>query len=217
MLGACTKEIYLKNRATGNWMDPPRLLEDVKPVVDLIIDDESVRESLNALAVRQYPGERHSGLNENEQWWSMAWEPYMEGQCDGLAFLRSLRPLNDMAQRFELGKFVATGLNRQYSRETTPDIKLINKKGHYFEKDMSKYGHHGSYYPEDLRVFFWLAGPGMENVCEGQHLQASTRSTLDLVPMICHLLNIPIPEGLDGTDPLSNITSATSPGAAPLQ
>jgi hypothetical protein len=217
MLGACTKEVYLKNRATGNWMDPPRLLEDVKPAVDHIIDNESLRESLNELVVRQYPGERYSGLSENEHWWSMAWESYMEGQRDGEAFLRSLRPLNDMAKRFELGKLVVTGLNRQYSRETTPDIKLINKKGHYFEKDMSKYGHHGSYYPEDLKVFFWLAGAGMKAFCEGQQIQASTQSTLDLVPMICHLLNISIPEGLDGRDPLSNIASTVSPGVAPLQ
>ena len=67
---------------------------------------------------------------------------------------------------------------------------------------MSKYGHHGSYYPEDLRVFFWLAGPGMGKLYKGQHIQTAMRSTLDLVPMVCHLLDIPIPDGLDGTDPL---------------
>jgi hypothetical protein len=37
---------------------------------------------------------------------------------------------------------------------------------------------------------------------KGQHIQAATQSTLDLVPMVCHLLDIPIPDGLDGTDPL---------------
>lgn len=217
MLGACTKEIYLKNRATGNWMDPPRLIEDVKPAVDLVLDNKAVRESLNTLVVRQYPGERRSSLNENEQWWSVAWESYLAGQRDGAAFLQSLGPLNAMAQRFELGKFVVTSLNRQYSRATTPDIKLINKKGHYFEKDRSKYGHHGSYYPEDLRVFFWLAGPGMKKVCGGRHVRPSTRSTLDLVPMVCHLLDIPIPEGLDGADPLSEITLKTPPRATPFK
>jgi len=56
MPGACTKEVYLKNRVTGNWMDPPRLLEDVQPAVDLILNNESIRESLNALIIRQYPG-----------------------------------------------------------------------------------------------------------------------------------------------------------------
>ncbi len=206
MLGACTKEIYLKNRKTGNWMDPPRLLEDVKPAVDLILDNESIRESLNALVIRQYPGERHNSIDENEQWWSIAWQLYVEGTRDGTSFLQSLRPLNHMARRFELGEFVVTGLNRQYTRETAPDIKLINKKGHYFERDMTKYGHHGSYYPEDLRVFFWLAGPGMEKLYENQLIQASTQSTLDLVPMVCHLLNIPIPKGLDGTDPLISLS-----------
>jgi len=220
MPGACTKEVYLKNRVTGNWMDPPRLLEDVQPAVDLILNNESIRESLNALIIRQYPGERQSSLNENEQWWSMVWQPYMEGKRDGASFLRSLRPLGDMARRFELGEFVVNGLNRQYTRETVPDIKLINKKGHYFERDMSKYGHHGSYYPEDLRVFFWIAGPGMKKLYEKQIIQASIQSTLDLVPMVCHLLNIPIPEGLDGANPLTgfnHMTSASSAGNTPLQ
>jgi arylsulfatase A-like enzyme len=205
MLGACTKEVYLKNRETKNWMDPPRLLEDVKPAVDLILDNKSVRESLNELVIRQYPGERCNGLNEDEHWWSMDWQPYIEEKRDGASFLQSLRPLKNMASRFELGEFVVDGLNRQYNRETVPDIKLINKKGHYFEDDMLKYGHHGSYYPEDLRVFFWLAGPGMEKLYDGQHIQASIQSTLDLVPMACHLLDIPIPEGLDGTDPLTSL------------
>jgi arylsulfatase A-like enzyme len=202
MLGACTKEVYLKNRETKNWMDPPRLLEDVQPAVDLILNNKSVRESLNALVIRQYPGERYNGINEDEQWWTMEWQPYIEGRRDAASFLRSLRPLKNMARRFELKEFVVTGLNRQYTRETAPDIKLINKKGHYFERDMSKYGHHGSFYPEDLKVFFWLAGPGMGKLYKGQHIQAAMQSTLDLVPMVCHLLDIPIPDGLDGTDPL---------------
>ena len=202
MLGACTKEVYLKNRETKNWMDPPRLLEDVQPAVDLILNNKSVRESLNALVIRQYPGERYNGINEDEQWWTMEWQPYIEGRRDAASFLRSLRPLKNMALRFELKEFVVTGLNRQYTRETAPDIKLINKKGHYFERDMSKYGHHGSFYPEDLKVFFWLAGPGMGKLYKGQHIQAAMQSTLDLVPMVCHLLDIPIPDGLDGTDPL---------------
>ncbi|MBN1850936.1 MAG: alkaline phosphatase family protein [Deltaproteobacteria bacterium] len=205
MLGACTKEVYLKNRESNNWSDPPRLLEDVQPAVDLILDNDSVRESLNSLVIRQYPDERHGGLDENEQYWSLAWETYLKGKRDGESFFRSLRPLSDMAQRFELGEFVVTGLNRQYTRETAPDIKLINKKGHYFEKNKNKYGHHGSYYPEDLRVFFWLTGPGMKSFSKGQHVQTSTQSTLDLVPMVCHLLGIPIPEGLDGVDPLDNM------------
>ena len=205
MLGACTKEVYLKNRESNNWLDPPRLLEDVQPAVDLILNNDSIRESLNALVIRQYPDERHSGLDENEQYWSMAWEIYLKGKRDGESFLRSLRPLSDMAQRFELGEFVVTGLNRQYTQETAPDIKLINKKGHYFEKNKKKYGHHGSYYPEDLRVFFWLTGPGMKNLFKGQHVQTPTQSTLDLVPMVCRLLNISIPEGLDGVDPLNNV------------
>jgi hypothetical protein len=217
MLGACTKEVYVKNRETHQWMDPPRLIEDIQPAVDLILDNESIRESVNALVVRQYPGERHSGINENEQWWSMNWECYVKGERDEASFLQSLRPLKEMAQRFELGEFVVSGLNHQYTRETAPDIKLINKKGLYFEKDRKKYGHHGSYYPEDLRVFFWLAGPGMKKLYTGQQIHTSTQSTLDLVPMVCHLLHVPIPQGLDGVDPLYNIISTMYPEATPNQ
>jgi arylsulfatase A-like enzyme len=205
MPGASTKEVYLKNRETNIWTEPPRLIEDVKPAVDLILNNHSIRETLNALVIKQYPGERNNGIIEGKQWWSMEWQAYIKGKRDEASFLRSLRPLKNMARHFELGDIVVNGLNRQYTRETAPDIKLINKKGYYFERDMSKYGHHGSYYPEDLRVFFWLAGPGMEKLYKGQHVQTSIQSTLDLVPMVCRLLDISIPKGLDGTDPLKGI------------
>jgi len=209
MLGACTKEVYLKNRRTDQWMDPPRLLADVKPAVDLILANPEVKTSMNAMVIRQYPGERHEGLAESDQWWFFDWQGYQAAGGDDIAFRLALRPLTELADHFELGQYLLQGLRRQYTRETAPDIKLINKKGYYFERDFDKYGHHGSYYPDDCIVSFWVAGPGLSPVVPGQHIYHSNASTLDLVPMVAHLLGIPIPEGLDGSNPLANLQSNT--------
>jgi len=207
MPGACTKEVYLKNRQTSKWMDPPRLLADIKPAVDLILANPEVQTSLKAMVIRQYPGERHEGLAESDQWWLFDWRSYQAAGHEDIAFRQALRPLSELADQFELGQYLLQGLRRQYTRETTPDIKLINKKGYYFERDFDKYGHHGSYYPDDCIVSFWVAGSGLSPIVPGQHLYEAHASTLDLVPMVTHLLGIPIPQGLDGSDPLKNLES----------
>jgi hypothetical protein len=212
MLGACTKEVYLKNRKTGNWMDPPRLLADIKPAVDLILANPEVKTSMKAMVIRQYPGERHEGPAESDQWWLFDWRSYQAAGGEAIAFRQALRPLSELADQFELGQYLLQGLRRQYTRETAPDIKLINKKGYYFERDFDKYGHHGSYYPDDCIVSFWVAGPGLSSVVPGQHIYKAHASTLDLVPMVTHLLGIPIPQGLDGSDPLKNLESSSTRG-----
>ena len=120
-----------------------------------------------------------------------------------------MQPLSELANQFELGQYLLQGLRKQYTRETAPDIKLINKKGYYFERDFDKYGHHGSYYPDDCIVSFWLAGPGLASVIPGQHVHHAPASTLDLVPMVAYLLGIPIPEGLDGSNPLANLPTGS--------
>ncbi|MCG6918359.1 MAG: alkaline phosphatase family protein [Deltaproteobacteria bacterium] len=209
MLGACTKEVYLKNRQTGKWMDPPRLLADIKPAVDLILANPEVKTSMKAMVIRQYPGERHEGLGESDQWWLFDWRGYQAAGGDDVAFRLALRPLSELADHFELGDYLVQGLRKQYTRETAPDIKLINKKGYYFERDFDKYGHHGSYYPDDCIVSFWLAGPGLASVIPGQHVHHAPASTLDLVPMVAYLLGIPIPEGLDGSNPLANLPTGS--------
>jgi arylsulfatase A-like enzyme len=212
MLGACTKEVYLKNRESGEWMDPPRLLADVKPAVDLILANPDVQASINGLVIRQYPGERHEGVKESDQWWFFDWRGYQESLGDDLAFRRSLHPLSELANHFELGEYLVQGLRRQYTRETAPDIKLINKKGYYFERDLDKYGHHGSYYPDDCIVSFWVAGPGLSRIIPGRHSLKNTASTLDLVPMVTYILDLPVPQGLDGSNPLANLpTKPTEP------
>jgi arylsulfatase A-like enzyme len=205
MPGACTKEIYLKNRLTGKWMNPPRLLADVKPAVDRLLDNPGIREPLNTLVIRQYPGERNEGTEEHNLWWLFDWNIYMNTERDDLDFLRALRPLNELSNQFVLKEHVIRGLEGQYTRETAPDIKLINKKGCYYERDLDKYGHHGSYYPSDSTVSFWVAGPGLSSIIPGRHVVTETASTLDLVPMVTYLLGMPAPEGLDGTNPLQDI------------
>ena len=210
MLGACTKEVYLKNRATGNWLDPPRLLADVKPAVDSIVTLPAVQESLNQMVIRQYPNERSEGIIENDNWWGFNWRHYSKSHKSEYDFFSALLTLEETARQFQLGHYVQKGLSHQYSRETAPDIKLINKKGFYFEGDFKKYGHHGSYYPEDCLLSFWIAGPGLTHIIPGRHTIDQEASTLDLIPMVASLLNMQVPPGLDGNNPLADLIEETS-------
>jgi len=205
MPGACTKEVYLKDRESDDWLRPPRLLADVKPAVDLILANNVLTDSLNAMAIRQYAGERNAGVAETGSWWGFDRQSYMESAQSNTDFLAALIPLADAFAHFELKDFVVSGLERQYSRETTPDIKLVNKKGIYFEVDKHKYGHHGSYYPEDTLLSFWIAGPGLTQVIPGRHVIAASASTLDLIPMVAYVLDMPQPRGIDGRNPLSGL------------
>ena len=109
MPGACTKEIYLKNRDTGNWLDPPRLLLDVKPAVDLLVEHPQIQEGLNEIVIRQYPGERDEALVENQHWWAFEWRDYRKSRRRNVDFTQSLYPLEKMAQRFELKQYISEG------------------------------------------------------------------------------------------------------------
>jgi len=202
MPGACTKEIYLRNRQSGKWMDPPRLLADVKPAVDLLLANGDIQNCVNTLVIRQYPGERHNEPAEGGQWWVFDWRAYEAGTKDRDSFLKALCPLSALKNHFRLHEYAVQGLRRQYTRETAPDIKLINKQGFYFERDFNKYGHHGSYYENDSVVSFWIAGPGLARILPGRHILHCPASTLDLVPMVTYILGIPLPPGLDGNNPL---------------
>lgn len=206
MIGACTKEVYLKNRAIGRWTDPPRLLLDVKPAVDLLLSNPRLRGILNAMVVRKYPGERSEGIAEHGPWWTLDWRTYAESGMMKLDFLRALKPLSHLSSYFQMGPFLAGGLTNQYTRDTAPDIKIVNRKGIYFERDFTKYGHHGSFYPEDCYVPFWIAGPGLSRVLKGRYGLEEEASTLDLVPTVCGLLGIPQPEGLDGKNRLQGLS-----------
>jgi len=50
-----------------------------------------------------------------------------------------------------------------------------------------------------------VAGPGLSHIIPDRHSLKTTASTLDLVPMVTHLLGIPTPSGLDGTNPLASL------------
>ncbi|MHC1742431.1 MAG: alkaline phosphatase family protein [Syntrophobacteraceae bacterium] len=205
MPGAGTKEIYLKNRAAGDWMHPPRLLADVKPAIDRLLADSEVRDATEALLVAQYPGERSEGIEETDRWWVLDEQTYGTGDRSSMSFLASLKPLSELRYRFELGEYLATGLRHQYNRRTMPDIKLVTPRGVYFEGDFDKVAHHGSFYPDDCLVSFWIAGPGLSRVLPGRHRVQETASTLDLVPILAYLAGLPPPEGLDGRNPLANL------------
>lgn len=203
MPGACTKEIYLKNRETNIWTDPPRLLQDVKPAIDLLLDNKVLKECLNTLVIRNYPGRRFEGKLETGLWWVFNWRSYQNGLKDESSFLQVLLPLHTLSKNFKLAAYLADGLKNQYSAQTAPDIKLINKEGFYFENDKKKYGHHGSYYPADCMVSFHIAGPGLAHTIAGRHTLIQPASTMDLIPMATWLLGIKEPDGLDGNNPIS--------------
>jgi hypothetical protein len=207
MPGAGTKEVYLKNRQSGNWMDPPRLLADVKPALDRLVAHPGVRDATETILVCQYPGERSEGIEETDRWWVLDAGSYWKSEQTDAAFLRNLRPLSALRAHFELADYLATGARQQYSRATIPDIKLVTRKGCYFEGDFDKYAHHGSFYPDDCLVSFWVAGPGLGRVLPGRHVIQETASTLDLVPILTHLVRIPAPEGIDGRNPLADLSS----------
>jgi hypothetical protein len=211
MRGACTKEIYLKNRETGNWLDPPGLLADVKPAVDLLVDSPDIQENLNQMVIRQYPGERSEGMIEKDIWWGFNWKSYSRSPKTEVDFFSAFLTLEETFQQFQLSEYIQKGLTHQYTRETTPDIKLVNKKGFYFEGDFRKYGHHGSYYPDDSIISFWIAGPGVSHIIPGQHVVEREASTLDLIPMVAYLLNMRIPPGLDGDNPLVDLMDTIPP------
>jgi hypothetical protein len=211
MPGAGTKEIYLKNRKSQDWLDPPRLLSDVKPAMDSLLLSLEVQTATAAILVRQYPGERFEGVTEDDQWWVFDFKDYDSRIKDNRAFLSALRPLPSLTSSFELGDYLVTGLRNQYSRETAPDIKLVNKPGFYYEDDPEKYAHHGSFYANDCIVSFWVGGPGLGRLIGESHVFDQTASTLDLVPMVTYLLGIQPPTGLDGSNPLSGLVKAFNP------
>lgn len=205
MIGANTKEVYLRNRKTRQWMDAPRLMADVKPAVDRLLASTAVRDSLHAMIIRQYPGERNEGPSETEPWWDLDVAGYLAGPMDDRAFSAALQPIAVFTERFENGDRIVERVNHQYTRKTAPDIKLVNKLGHYYLRDFTKYGHHGSYFPEDMQVFFWIAGPGVCAYVDRPTTITSPASVLDLVPTVLSMTGVPMPDGLDGEDLLARL------------
>ena len=198
MPGASTKTIYVRNKMNTDWMLPLRLLQDLKPVVDFLIDGEDMRKYLNALLVAQYPGERDEGLKESDAFWYFNLSNYCQSGRKNEDFMDALEPLS------KLDEFVGTGLkaafmySRDFNRENTPDIILINKPGYYFTPDKGKYAHHGSIYPDDAYVSFVISGPAVHLFSARPQTKTHQIGTVDLVPMAAYLTDIKIGESIDG-------------------
>ena len=205
MPGASTKVMYVKNRMGADWMSPPRLLEDVKPVIDALIDDKDVEEHLNVLLMAQYPGERDKDLKrpgESDVFWFFNPNGYRQSDRKDDDFLNALEPLSKLDEFVGKELKAAYMYRRDFDRKNTPDIILINKPGYHFTPDRGKYAHHGGIYADDAYVSFVVSGPGIHHFSDQPRTITRQIDTLDLVPMAAHLAGIKIDKPIDGKDRL---------------
>lgn len=205
MPGASTKVIYVRNRTEADWMSPPRLLADVKPVVDALIADKDLAEHLNTLLVARYPGERDEdlkGSNESDAFWFLNPNGYRQSDQKDYEFLRALEPLSKLDELVGEELKAAYMYRRDFDRKNMPDIILINKPGYYFTPDRGKYAHHGGIYADDAYVSFVVSGPGSCGLSDHPRIITRQIDTVDLVPMAAHLAGIRIDKPIDGKDRL---------------
>jgi arylsulfatase A-like enzyme len=208
MPGAGTKVIYVKDRTDTDWMSPPRLLEDVKPVTDALIDDKDMREHLNALLVARYPGERDQdlkGLVNSDVFWFFNLKGYRQSNREDDDFVNALEPLSELDELVGKELRAAYMYCRDFSRENIPDIILINQPGHYFTPDRGKYAHHGGIYADDVYVSFVVSGPQSHRFSNRPQTIARQIETSDLVPMAAHLAGIKIDKPIDGRNWLLDV------------
>lgn len=205
MPGASTKAIYIKNRINADWMAPPRLIEDVKPMVDALIKVEGIMDYLNTLLIAQYPGERADGPQRSEEsdaFWFFNVNSYIQSSGKAEDFLMALKPLSELDQLVGEALRAAYLYRRNYQRESIPDIILVNKPGYYFVPDKGKYTHHGSIYPDDAYVSFVISGPAIQLFSDRCRTITRRIDTVDLVPMAAHLAGIKIDKNIDGKNRL---------------
>lgn len=206
MLGASSKTLYVKNRLSHDWMTPPRLVADVKPVVDAVIDLPVMQEHLNALLVARYPGERdeselRSGQEDlKDPFWYFNLNQYRQSGRQHDDFLNALEPLTNLDGLVGKDLKAAYMYRRDHVRENLPDIILINKPGFYFTPDRGKYAHHGSIYPESAYVSFVVSGPAVSRFSDSPKTITKPIDTVDMVPMAAYLSGIKIDRPLDGVN-----------------
>jgi len=210
MPGAGTKVMYVKNRVNPDWMKPPRLIEDVKPVVDALIDTRAMKEHLNAVLIAKYPNERdESSLKTSESdklfdsYWFFNLSRYLQSGRQNNDFLDALDPLSKINELVGHNLKVAYMYQRDFVRVNIPDIILINKPGRYFTPDKGKYAHHGSIYSEDAYVSFVFSGPAFHRFSKRSLTITNFIDTVDLVPMLSYLSGINIDRAIDGINQLS--------------
>jgi hypothetical protein len=95
--------------------------------------------------------------------------------------------------------------NLDFSRDTKPDIVLINKPGHYFTPNEGKYAHHGSIYADDAFVSFVVSGPAIHLFSTRSRTVLEQINTVDLVPMAAYLAGIRIDRPIDGVNRLIEV------------
>ncbi|MCK4823561.1 hypothetical protein KA005_47860, partial [bacterium] len=205
MPGASTKAIYVRNRMSPDWMPPPRLIQDVKPVVDTLIDIREMKKYLNYLLVAQYPGERNEGHEESDAFWFFNLCDYPQSGRNDDDFINALEPLSKLDEF--VGRELKAGYmyRRDYNRRNTPDIILINKPGYYFAPDKGKYAHHGGIYPDDAYVSFVISGPAVHLFSVHPQTVVQQINTVDLVPIAAYLLGVKIDKPIDGKNPLCEV------------
>lgn len=205
MPGASTKAIYVRNRMSPDWMPPPRLIQDVKLVVDTLIDIREMKKYLNYLLVAQYPGERNEGHEESDAFWFFNLCDYPQSGRNDDDFINALEPLSKLDE-FVGGELKAGYMyRRDYNRRNTPDIILINKPGYYFAPDKGKYAHHGGIYPDDACVSFVISGPATHLFSDYPQTVVQQINTVDLVPIAAYLSGVKIDKPIDGKNPLCEV------------
>jgi len=198
MPGASTKVMYIKNGMNADWMSPPRLLEDVKPVVDAVIDVEDMKTSLNTLLVARYTGERNEDTTISDTFWFFNLSGYRESNRSDNAFINALLPLSGLDELVGKELKAAYMYHRDFHGNNTPDIILINKPGFYFAPDKGKYAHHGGIYQDDVYVSFVISGPGVNLFSDHPHRITHQIDTVDLLPMAAYLSDIKVDKRVDG-------------------
>jgi predicted AlkP superfamily pyrophosphatase or phosphodiesterase len=208
MPGAGTKTLYVKNRLNSDWMTPPRLLADVKPVVDTLIDTKPMSAHLNALLVAQYPGERDEfptktgKSGEIDPFWLFNLSYYRQSDRQNHDFLEALEPLSKLDALVGNNLKAAYMYRHDFVRQNIPDIILINQPGYFFTPDRGKYTHHGSIYADSALVSFMVSGPAIHRFSDAPQIIARQIDTVDLVPMVAHLAGIKIDRPVDGINRL---------------
>ena len=207
-LGAGTKTLYVKNRLHAGWMIPPRLIADVKPVVDILIDIPDMQAHLNALLVAQYPEERDEFSQKTEKsngldpYWFFNLSRYRQSDRQNDDFLGALEPLAKLDEIVGQNLKAAYMYRRDFVRRNVPDIILINKPGYFFTPDRGKYAHHGSIYSESAYVSFIISGPAVHRFSDSPQTIRRQIDTVDMVPMAAYLADIKIDRPVDGVNRL---------------
>lgn len=205
MPGARTKTIYVRNRTQADWLSPPRLLDDIEPVVARLLDDKDVIGYLNYLLIAQYPGERDEGREEREAFWFLDTTKYRQSDRNVDDFLAALEPFSKLDEYMGEAAKAAHMYGRNYNRESKPDIVFINKPGYFFARDEEIYCLHGSIYGDDALVSLVISGPGIHRFSARPQTITQQIDTVDVVAIAAYLAGITIDKTIDGKNRLSGV------------